>query len=315
MPRYPFIVKKKYNKTDIYKICNVPENLQKGNWNTGYTRYKGDWFIFCNVGMPGRTGHDYKNRFIDDDVNKDLIWYGKNGSHLGQKSIRSMLEPGTLTYIFYRSDNRDAFTFAGIGKAKNPQPTVPVQITWTFRGAYEVGLESTIWESFGVKNPTSVGLRKPQKKANRKVNIEDLQANRDAIGKASEEFALEWEKKRLIGLDHSDLVPNIIDRRDTPAYGYDFESFNAPGSPRYIEVKSLGFDRRENCYRFFLSENERQTSNSDSHGNNYYFYMVLYGKDSKPMQVVAKIKDEIYENSDISPCAYIVRFELDARDA
>ncbi len=74
MPEYPFQVGRSYTKNDIYLVCKVPEQKQKGNWNTGYTSYNGDWFIFCNVGVPGRTGHDYENSFVGDE----LHWQGEN---------------------------------------------------------------------------------------------------------------------------------------------------------------------------------------------------------------------------------------------
>lgn len=128
MPHYPFFVGEKYTKSDIYQICNVPLPKQKGNWNTGYTNYKNDWFIFCGVGVSGRTGHDHGNRFIGDD----LIWFGKTASHIGQDSIKSLLNPDGEIYVFYREENRDPFTFAGLAHAKSHKNSVPVEITWSF---------------------------------------------------------------------------------------------------------------------------------------------------------------------------------------
>lgn len=120
-------------------------------------------------------------------------------------------------------------------------------------------------------------LKKPRKKVRKKVNFEDVSANRDAIGKESEEFAIAWEKNRLIGLGYPELADKIEDRRDTPSYGYDYLSYAGPNLERYIEVKSVGKDRKEGCFRFFLSENELTISESDEHIKEYYFYMVLYG--------------------------------------
>jgi 5-methylcytosine-specific restriction protein A len=130
---YGFIVGHKYTKADIYKICNVPASKQKGNWNTGYTNYKGDWFIFCNVGVPGRTGHDYQNRFAGDE----LVWYGKTASHIGQESIQSMIQPRGEIFIFYREEDRNPFTFAGKARATSHKPTVPIEITWSFNASDE----------------------------------------------------------------------------------------------------------------------------------------------------------------------------------
>jgi len=154
-------------------------------------------------------------------------------------------------------------------------------------------------------------VKKPRKKIRRRVNFEDITANRDAIGKASEEFAIEWERNRLIGLGYQGLAAKIEDRRDIPSYGYDYLSFSAPGHERYIEVKSVGRDRKEACFRFYLSENELSVSNSAENSREYYFYLVLYGKDGKPCDLLARHAKEFYSSSEISPCAYVVRFDLE----
>lgn len=161
-----------------------------------------------------------------------------------------------------------------------------------------------------IKSPITM-VKKPRKKTRRRVDFEDIAANRDAIGKASEEFAIEWERNRLIGLGYKELAAKIEDRRDFPSYGYDYLSFSAPGRERYIEVKSVGRDRKEEYFRFYLSENELSVSNSDENSREYYFYLVLYGKDGKPYDVLAKHAKEFYLSSEISPCAYVVRFDLE----
>ena len=128
-----FVVGNKYTKSDIYAICGVPANKQNGNWNTGYTNYDGDWFIFCNVGTPGRTGHDYANSFVGDE----LRWFGKTTSHIEQDSIKSLLNPDGNVFVFYREVDRDPFTFAGIAKAASWEDTTPVEITWSFGDSSE----------------------------------------------------------------------------------------------------------------------------------------------------------------------------------
>jgi hypothetical protein len=165
----------------------------------------------------------------------------------------------------------------------------------------------------GHQNPlwTTEIIKPPKKKIRRKVNFKDLQENREAVGKKSEEFAIAWEKDRLVGLGYEELVQKIEDRRDIPSYGYDFLSFSAPGQERYIEVKSLRFDKEEKCFRFFLSENEREVSKSNEYNPNYYFYLIRYDKDGNPREVWARHVNDVYSNSDISPSAYIVRFDME----
>lgn len=123
-----------YTKGDIYQLCDVPSQKQRGAWDTGYTSYEGAWFIFCNVGVPGRTGHDYDNRFLGDD----LIWYGKTGSHDKQPSIQAMLDPASSVLVFYREDDRAAFAFAGCARALSHSGANPIEIVWSFeRSAHE----------------------------------------------------------------------------------------------------------------------------------------------------------------------------------
>jgi len=128
MPEYPFVVGNAYSKKDIYRICDVPLDKQRGNWDTGSTKYNNDWFIFANVGTPGRTGHDYQNKFVGDD----LHWYGRTNSQVGQPSIDSLLNPDGNIFIFYRENALDSFIFAGLAKPKSFSDEVPVQITWDF---------------------------------------------------------------------------------------------------------------------------------------------------------------------------------------
>lgn len=123
-----FTVGQKYKRRDIYLILGIPEDTKGGNWDTGYNKHNNDWFLFCNIGSPGRTGHDYNNRFIGDD----LIWFGKTGSKLEHSSIQSMLHPSGKVFVFYRENDRESFTYAGAGKAKSWESSVPVKIVWEF---------------------------------------------------------------------------------------------------------------------------------------------------------------------------------------
>lgn len=134
---YHFMIGRKYRRKDIYRIIGIPENTKGGSWDTGYNKYKDDWFLFCNIGIPGRTGHDYENEFIGDD----LKWFGKTGSKLAQPSIQSMLKPKGQIYIFTRTDQTGPFTYAGAGVAIRAENTTPVQIIWRLTDTDEVGLE------------------------------------------------------------------------------------------------------------------------------------------------------------------------------
>ncbi len=124
-----FKINNTYSKNDIYNILNVPNNKRKGNWNTGYTTYNDNIYIFANIGIPGRTGHDYAN-----SENGDLFnWEAKNNTKVSQSAIQRMLNPGlNKILLFTRKNNRDPFTFRGYIKAKKYFDTTPVKIIWEF---------------------------------------------------------------------------------------------------------------------------------------------------------------------------------------
>ncbi|HEU4324037.1 MAG TPA: DUF3427 domain-containing protein [Roseiflexaceae bacterium] len=130
---YYFRVGQPYTRRDVYKVIGIPEDTKGGNWDTGYNQYEGSWFIFCNIGTPGRTGHNYNNVLLDDL----LVWYGKTLSRLQHSSIKSMLDPKNRVYIFAREDNSLPFIYLGIGKAIATEDTMPVKITWKFGDVYE----------------------------------------------------------------------------------------------------------------------------------------------------------------------------------
>ncbi|MBC1235718.1 DUF3427 domain-containing protein [Nostoc sp. 2RC] len=131
---YEFTCGKSYTRKDIFRIIGLIEEPKGGNWYTGYTGHKGDYFIFCNMGIPGRTGHDYNNHFIGDN----LIWFAKNDTKIYQPEIQNLINPKVKKYIFIRSRNTEAFTYVGLGQAKSFEETSPVKIIWKFIDEDEV---------------------------------------------------------------------------------------------------------------------------------------------------------------------------------
>lgn len=162
-----------------------------------------------------------------------------------------------------------------------------------------------------LNSPSVKEIKAPRKKANRRVNFEDISENRDEIGKKSEKYALEWEVNRLIGLGLQSLAKLIEDRRDRPSFGYDFMSYSSPDRQRFIEVKSVGKDKKNGGYRIFLSDNERTVSKSQDHAEEYYFYLVFYSSDGEPVEVLSMKSSDLYSIGEINPCAYLVRFDRD----
>ena len=121
-----FVLGKDYSRKDIYKIIKIPISTKGGNWDTGYTLYKNDFFLFCNVGIPGRTGHSHTDIFEGDA----LRWNAKSNTRVDQPMIQKLLNPPGYVFIFFRTEQRSKFTYAGTGIPIDYKNTSPVQITW-----------------------------------------------------------------------------------------------------------------------------------------------------------------------------------------
>lgn len=125
-PTNVFKINHFYTKTDIYRILDVPPKAQKGAWNTGYREYNNAIYIFANIGVAGRTGHDYANEWR----NSDLVWYSKTTAKLNHTIIQKMLAPDSIVHIFTRTDDRAPFTYNGVGKAKEQENSSPIKFLW-----------------------------------------------------------------------------------------------------------------------------------------------------------------------------------------
>lgn len=123
-----FTLGEEYSRSDVFKMLDLNPEPKGGDWFTGYAEHEGNVYIFCNVGIPGRTGHDYENYFDGDR----LVWSGKGPSKLQHASIQSLLKPQGRSYIFYRLSDRGPFTFAGIAKPYQVFDTSPVGVIWEF---------------------------------------------------------------------------------------------------------------------------------------------------------------------------------------
>lgn len=130
---YNFLVGNTYKRKDIYRIVGIDENTKGGNWCTGYNKYKDDWFIFSNIGVPGRTGHQYNNTLVGNE----LIWFGKNGSRIENPTIQSLISSVGKVYLFTRTSNKEPFTYLGTGKPKSVERSSPVKIVWEVFEGYK----------------------------------------------------------------------------------------------------------------------------------------------------------------------------------
>ena len=118
-----------YTRNDIYVALSIPDDQRGGDWLNGYHRHESDYYVFCNIGVAGRTGHDYDNHWEGER----LVWHGKTKSHFDQSSIQNLISVDYRVLVFYRDRDRDPFTFAGFG-TPIPHRSVerPARIDWVF---------------------------------------------------------------------------------------------------------------------------------------------------------------------------------------
>lgn len=126
--RAPLAIGSKLTRKELQQLLGITEPTSQGAWGTGYTRHDGEFYIFVNVGEPGRTGHDYDNRWEDDS----LWWSSKGPAAQDQPEMRHLLTPGTRCHIFTREEERSAFMYQGLGVPQDVSGDRPVRLRWTF---------------------------------------------------------------------------------------------------------------------------------------------------------------------------------------
>ena len=71
---HEFVRGRTYTRAAITDMVVPSPAAKGGKWDTGILEHNGEFFIFANIGTPGRTGHDYSNRW----EGSHLRWYHKN---------------------------------------------------------------------------------------------------------------------------------------------------------------------------------------------------------------------------------------------
>jgi len=102
-----------YKRDEIAVIARPDNPPRGGDWTTGYARIDTTLYVFMNMGIPGRTGHDFDNHF--DPKTQTLIWFGKPNSHSGQQTFQKLMSGELKPLFFARWKQNDPFTFLGTG--------------------------------------------------------------------------------------------------------------------------------------------------------------------------------------------------------
>jgi hypothetical protein len=119
-------------------------------------------------------------------------------------------------------------------------------------------------------------------------------------GRLAEDYALQAEQKRLKAGNRSDLAAKVMSVSNKPTLGYDINSWETTGEPRYIEVKAARRSGKQ--YSFYLSNNEWERSRCLK---NYYFYLVFDVDEKEPD--IQYLKAEQVPSDSRKPINYLVR--------
>ncbi|QUD86054.1 HNH endonuclease [Phenylobacterium montanum] len=116
-----------YTRPEIRALVGDP-NQKGGAWDTGYRRWRGEFFIFAGVGIPGRTGHNYDNHWKGET----LVWQARNNTKLRDRQIQELLSGAYPIHLFTREDERLSWTYRGLATPLTIMDTSPVGVVWAF---------------------------------------------------------------------------------------------------------------------------------------------------------------------------------------
>lgn len=103
--------------------------------------------------------------------------------------------------------------------------------------------------------PEEDEIQKDRDRVARKIDLGALDASNRALGRAGEEFAVEFERSTLNASGRYDLAKRVdwVSQSKGDGLGYDIQSFEPNGKERLIEVKTTNGDART---PFHITRNE-----------------------------------------------------------
>lgn len=104
------------------------------------------------------------------------------------------------------------------------------------------------------------------------INYLEREARNSSLGRAGEEFVLNFERARLILLGREQLAERVehTSLTEGDGSGYDIRSFEAQGIDRFIEVKTTAYGKQT---PFFVSRNE--VSVSQEYQSRFHLYRLF----------------------------------------
>ncbi len=130
----------------------------------------------------------------------------------------------------------------------------------------------------------------------------EREARNISLGKAGEEFVLNFEHFRLYKLGHKKLADKIehVSVKEGDGLGYDIRSFDANGRDRYIEVKTTTFAKET---PFFISRGEIQFATN--HEEQFHLYRLYdFRKSPKLFDLIGPVEKHCIVNAISFVCEF-----------
>ena len=128
------------------------------------------------------------------------------------------------------------------------------------------------------------------------------EAQNQSLGRAGEEFVLEFERWRLVTAGHEKLAEKVEHIANTrgDGLGFDILSFETSGKDRLIEVKTTSFGKET---PFFITKYEVDFSRSQS--DIFHLYRVF---DFRKEPRIFSLKGAVEKNCHLDPTTYQATF-------
>jgi len=151
---------------------------------------------------------------------------------------------------------------------------------------------------------TLADIKKPERRfLARRINFAERESRNRQLGQSGEQFALEFERARLIRAGRADLAKEVewASKEQGDGLGYDIRSFDETyESELFVEVKTTNSGKYQ---PFLITENERAFS--EERAGNYYLYRI-YGFNRHPR--LFKLPGSIEQHARLAPQLYRASF-------
>ena len=114
----------RYSRKQIWTKLRLEEPFPtNGNWLTAYAVEGSDLLIFADIGVLGKTDHDFPNQY--DSATGKMVWHGKPNAHSAQPIFVKLFEGSLTPQVFVRWDVGDpSFLYLGNATIEKYEDTV-----------------------------------------------------------------------------------------------------------------------------------------------------------------------------------------------